>query len=77
MRDKFNAQLDGLGVGFLPRFIAQPAFQNGSLIKVAVAHPRPNESFALAFNANDLGKAGQWFVEQLQRAALLLACFEK
>ncbi len=77
MRDKLNAQRAGLGVGFVPRFMAQPAFTDGSLVKLSVSHPRPNASFAVAFKASRLGSAGKWFASELERAPELMACWEK
>lgn len=75
MRDKLAAQTAGIGVGFLPRFLAEPAFQRGTLVRLAVAQPRPNASFVLAFRSGSLGNAGLWFVDQLKAAAHLQQCF--
>jgi DNA-binding transcriptional LysR family regulator len=65
MRDKLAAQVAGLGVGFLPQFLAQPAFQQGSLVPLRVALPRPAASFCLAHRTEGLGSAGRWLVKRL------------
>lgn len=64
MRDKLAAQIAGLGVGFLPRFLAEPEFQKGSLVRVRVEQPRPDASFCIAHRPGVLGKAGRWFIEK-------------
>ncbi|MFN9747213.1 MAG: LysR family transcriptional regulator [Betaproteobacteria bacterium] len=66
MRDKMAAQVAGLGVGFLPRFLAEPAFRDGSLVRLRVVQPRPAASFCLAHRTDGLGSAGRWMLERLQ-----------
>ncbi|MCE2917449.1 MAG: LysR family transcriptional regulator [Rubrivivax sp.] len=65
MRDKLAAQVAGLGVGFLPRFLAKPAFQRGSLVRLRVALPRPMASFCIAHRTEGLGSAGRWLVNRM------------
>jgi DNA-binding transcriptional LysR family regulator len=65
MRDKVIAQIAGLGVGFLPRFLAEPEFQKGSLVRLQVEQPRPDASFCIAHRPGVVGKAGRWFIEKL------------
>jgi DNA-binding transcriptional LysR family regulator len=66
MRDKLAAQVAGLGVGFLPRFLAEPAFRDGSLVRLRVVQPRPAASFCLAHRTEGLGSAGRWMLARLQ-----------
>ena len=66
MRDKLAAQIAGLGVGFLPRFLAEPEFRKGSLVHVRVEQSRPDASFCVAHRPGVLGKAGRWFLDRLQ-----------
>jgi DNA-binding transcriptional LysR family regulator len=68
MRDKLAAQVAGLGVGFLPRFLAEPAFRDGSLVRLRVVQPRPAASFCLAHRTEGLGSAGRWMLARLQSA---------
>jgi DNA-binding transcriptional LysR family regulator len=65
MRDKLAAQVAGLGIGFLPQFLAQPEFQQGRLVPLRVALPRPTASFCLAHRTAGLGSAGRWLVNRL------------
>jgi DNA-binding transcriptional LysR family regulator len=71
MAAKLDAQLAGLGVGFLPRFLAKPEFERGTLVRLDVQQPRPEARFALAYRSSELGLAGQWFAERLTREPLL------
>ncbi len=72
MRDKLAAQIAGLGVGFLPRYLAEPAFKAGSLVRLRVAQPRPAASFCLAHRTDGLGGAGQWLVRKMRNTPSLL-----
>jgi DNA-binding transcriptional LysR family regulator len=71
MRDKLAAQVAGLGVGFLPRFLAEPAFRDGTLVRLRVVQPRPAASFCLAHRTEGLGSAGRWMLARLQSAPTL------
>lgn len=73
MRDKLAAQIAGLGVGFLPRHLARPAFEAGSLVRLRVTVPRPAASFCLAHRADGLGSAGKWVLNRLMSAPILSA----
>ncbi len=66
MRDKLAAQLAGLGVGFLPHFLAAPEFERGSLVCVPVVLPRPQASFCAAHRPGTQGQAARWFMRQLR-----------
>jgi DNA-binding transcriptional LysR family regulator len=72
MQDKLAAQVAGLGVGFLPQFLAEPAFQAGSLVRLRVAQPRPAASFCLAHRTDGLGGAGRWLARRIQGTPSLL-----
>jgi molybdate transport repressor ModE-like protein len=79
MQHKLEAQLRGLGAGFLPQPLAQPFINAGRLIVKTVQ--RPNRSIRVAYawrqprSAGDTGRALRWWLERLQhpttRAALL------
>lgn len=79
MQHKLEAQLRGLGCGFLPLPLAQPHITAGHLVVKTVQ--RPNHGIRLAYawrrsrNAADTGRALQWWLDRLQhpttRSALL------
>ncbi|MGS5087772.1 LysR family transcriptional regulator [Hydrogenophaga sp. A37] len=79
MQHKLEAQLRGLGCGFLPLPLAQPYITAGHLVVKAVQ--RPNHVIRLAYawrrsrNAADTGQALRWWLDRLQhpttRSALL------
>lgn len=71
MAAKLEAQRAGLGVGFLPRFLARPEFERGTLLRLEVQQPRPEARFALAHRAHELGQAGRWFAERLMQQPIL------
>lgn len=65
MSTKVNAQLTGVGVGFLPLHLAQPYLDSGELVQKACAIPRPNQNLYLAWHKNQQGKAFEWFIDKL------------
>lgn len=79
MQHKLEAQLRGLGAGFLPQPLAQPFINAGRLVVKEVQ--RPNRVIQLAYawrqprNVADTGRALRWWLERLQhpntRSALL------
>ena len=71
MAAKLEAQRAGLGVGFLPRFLARPEFERRTLLRLEVQQPRPEARFALAHRSRELGQAGRWFAERLMQQPIL------
>lgn len=69
MATKLEAQVQGLGVGFLPRHMAQPAIQRGALVEKRCEIPRPDQDLFIAWHKGQEGKALDWFVEKLCRLA--------
>lgn len=61
---KIQAQIMGVGVGFLPRHLVKDELQNGDLIALDCAVPRPNVPVYMAWRKGCEGKALAWFVEQ-------------
>jgi DNA-binding transcriptional LysR family regulator len=73
---KIAAHVAGLGVGFLPRHVAEREAAAGRLRILEVAHPRAPIDLLVAWRAGTTGKALRWFVRRLesaQAAAALLA----
>ena len=78
MNDKLDAQLRGLGCGFLPESLARPYLETGRLVQKKVARPERVVRVGYAWrvsNAANQGRALQWWLGQLQslntQAALL------
>lgn len=70
---KIAAQAAGLGVGYLPRALAERAQAAGRLVIRQTAEPRPAIPLQLAWCGGHRGLALQWFVERLQAPATLAA----
>jgi DNA-binding transcriptional LysR family regulator len=64
IHDKLFAQLDGIGYGTLPLWLAKPYLESGQL--VALEDPEPSPDLYLAWRKTDKGRALKWFVETLQ-----------
>ncbi len=74
MLAKLDAQMRGLGVGFLPEYLARPYINAGRLVEKKVSQKPRNMRVSYAWRATD-GKALQWWLKQLEspktRSALL------
>lgn len=66
MQAKLDAQIAGLGVGYLPRKLAEKHAARGELIIKAVAEPKPVATTFLAWTSKG-GKAQQWLLKELQQ----------
>ena len=69
MQTKLQAQIAGLGVGYLPKKLAEQYIASGELVMKQVAEPRHEVTGFLAWRSNG-GKAQQWLLEQLQQLTL-------
>lgn len=70
---KLQAQISGLGVGYLPRQLAEKHAATGELVIKQVAEPKPEATSYLAWrtqNGSKGGKAQQWLLKQLQKLTL-------
>lgn len=67
VRTKVAAQVAGLGVGYLPRALAEAEATNGRLVIRQTAEPRPPVTLHLAWCSSHRGKALQWFRERLMQ----------
>jgi DNA-binding transcriptional LysR family regulator len=63
---KVAAHVAGLGVGYLPRWIAEREAQAGTLRILRVAANRPAADMLTAWRAGNDGRALKWFVERLR-----------
>jgi DNA-binding transcriptional LysR family regulator len=67
MQAKAQAQISGLGIGHLPRWLAEPAITAGLLIEKQLAEPRSPMPCHLAWRSRHAGKALQWFLQELDK----------
>lgn len=66
---KIAAQVAGLGVGYLPYATAMREAAAGRLVIRETAEARPSIALHLAWRSGQKGRALQWFVEALGKAA--------
>lgn len=69
MSAKLQAQIAGLGVGYLPKKLAEKYAATGQLIIKQVAEPKPEVTSFLAWRSQG-GKAQQWLIKELQMLKL-------
>jgi len=69
MEAKLQAQISGLGVGYLPKSLAEKYAAVGKLVIKQVAEPKPEVTSFLAWRT-DGGKAQQWLIKELQQMQL-------
>lgn len=66
LQAKTAALVAGLGVGFLPVWIAEREVRAGRLRQMAVEGSRPAEDLHVAWRPGDPGRALRWFTRRLQ-----------
>ena len=70
IRSKVEAQIAGLGVGFLPRHVAAEALAAGTLVALEVEDPKARSRLHFAWRQRDAGKALKWWVSRLEEASV-------
>lgn len=65
IRAKLEAQRQGLGVGYLPRYLVDPLALAGQLIIKAVDEDKPTVALLTAWRSPKKGKALAWFLARL------------
>lgn len=65
---KIQAQMMGVGVGFLPKHLIQQEIQRGDLAVLDCAVPRPNIPLYIAWRKKNAGKALEWFANSCNEA---------
>ena len=70
LQAKLEAQIAGVGVGFLPLHVAAPYLANGRLVQLQVEEPRERSHLYLAWRPRDAGKALKWWVAKLEDPAV-------
>lgn len=74
---KLRAQVMGLGVGNLPRYLVEREVRAGRLVVKRTQEPRLAVPLYLAWRTAHRGKALQWFTERLQKPGALEKLIEK
>lgn len=80
MQAKLEAQLRGLGGGFLPAYMAQPYVDSGRLVAKQVERPARMAKTSYAWRQDAgmrPGRALQWWLAQLEKAATRAALLER
>ena len=79
MTAKLDAQLRGLGAGFLPAYLAQPYLESGRLVqkKVVQKARRVMPSYAWRTAGAESGRALQWWLKQLDKPKTRQALLER
>lgn len=62
MSAKIEAQVQGIGVGFLPRHLIGEQLRQGSLVILSCSVPRPAIPVYMVWRKGETGKALAWFV---------------
>ena len=70
LQAKLEAQIEGLGVGFVPARIAAAALAEGRLVALTPEEPKPRTRLYFAWRPRDAGKALKWWVGKLQEAGV-------
>jgi len=66
---KIQAQMMGVGVGFLARHLIKNELANGDLIALECLVPRPNIPVYMAWRKENKGKALAWFIDACIKAS--------
>ena len=68
MQAKLQAQLRGIGAGFLPDNMTLPYLRSGQLVERELMRPPRKIRLRYAWNNTNPGKALQWWLDQLLSA---------
>jgi DNA-binding transcriptional LysR family regulator len=73
MNSKVKAQINGLGVGYLPKYLADEQVALGKLIIKEVAESKPEVLMYYAWRSQNktMGKAKQWLIKRLEKTAFI------
>lgn len=81
MQEKLEAQLRGLGCGFLPEPLARPHLETGRLVACRLQRPEPAARLGYAWRASSRraasGMALRWWLGQLRSPATRAALLER
>ncbi len=79
MSAKLDAQMRGLGCGFIPEPMARPYMESGRLVQKEVTQTdrQTNSRYAWRQSASVPGRALQWWLQQLAQPATRVALLEQ
>lgn len=77
MRAKLDAQMRGLGAGFVPLAMAQPYLESGRLVAKETRRTARVVRISAAWRTAAPGRALQWWLGQLERPATQLALIQQ
>lgn len=66
MAAKIKAQIDGLGVGYLPEHLIKNEVLSGKLVIKSVEKAKPRAHFSIAWRLQSVGHGLKWFLSQLK-----------
>lgn len=70
-KDKIQAQIRNIGVGFIPSFMAQPHINRGELVSLEVKDKKHDTSLSVAWNISDNhGPCASFWLESLKKPTL-------
>jgi DNA-binding transcriptional LysR family regulator len=69
MEQKIQAQLQSIGVGYLPKHKIQPLLNSGQLVELKLQKDAPTTQQYCAWRSTNTGRATQWFVDKILAAA--------
>jgi DNA-binding transcriptional LysR family regulator len=69
-KTKIKAHINGMGVGFLPRFLIQNEIEQGLLIKKEIETGHQSANLSLAWRTGKTGRSLQWFLDHLNDSIL-------
>jgi DNA-binding transcriptional LysR family regulator len=67
---KIQAQVSGLGVGYLPLHLIQDEIRTKKLIIKQVEKVKSSANISIAWRINQAGKAVEWFIDKLKDPAI-------
>jgi DNA-binding transcriptional LysR family regulator len=70
MQSKVKAQVQGLGIGYIPRHIIQNEIEAGKLIPRTVENMTSKIEVFIAWRSDHKGKALKWFIEKLKASEI-------
>lgn len=77
LQAKLKVQLAGLGIGFLPKYLALPYINSGELIEKKVQRPKPGGRLAVAWHPDEQSETVARIVEIIKENSHILSVLEK
>lgn len=72
---KKQAQIEGLGVGFLPKHLISKELDNQVLIQKEVIQEKQSAKYYIAWRKASLGKGVTWLLEQMKKEHFIIQLF--